>query len=233
MKKTVNCDELIEMIPAYSIGATDEDETRLIENALPDCPELAAELAMYRSLEPHLALRAPQVQPPAELLDNLLVAARQTRRAPRRSRLWWYAAAACLVMAIVANNLFWFVRASDADQRAQRAGMVETLYLPTAANGSATAASAQVIWLPDSPHGVILASNFPAQQEDTVYQAWVTRGGQITSLGTFQVNDQGVGALLFPSDRLHDAFDALGVTLEPGEGSSQPTSLPVVRWQQT
>lgn len=44
------CDELRALLPSYSVGATDPDETRLVEERLVNCPEAIAELAEYLAL---------------------------------------------------------------------------------------------------------------------------------------------------------------------------------------
>jgi len=224
MNVPVNCDELIQLIPAYSIGATDAEETRLVETSLRECPEALQALRYYQTAQTQLAVAVPQVQPPAELLGDLLLQAGQSR--PRR--LGWYAAVACLALLLLGSNVFWALRTEAL--HAAAVDQVEVLVLPAAANGSSSA-SAQVVWMP-ATRGAIFATNFPVQAQDRVYQAWVTRGTEISSLGTFQVDEQGAGALLFAAHELAGGFDAVGITLEPGEGSPQPTSRPVVRWQQ-
>jgi len=45
-----HCDEIRELLAAYSMGATDPEETALVERHLPDCPEAVAELAEYLAL---------------------------------------------------------------------------------------------------------------------------------------------------------------------------------------
>ncbi len=44
------CERLRELIPAYSLGATDAEETEFVKVHLADCPEAAAELAEYTRL---------------------------------------------------------------------------------------------------------------------------------------------------------------------------------------
>jgi anti-sigma factor RsiW len=223
MNPPLNCDDLIELIPAYSLGATDAEETDRVEASLKACPEAQQALLEYQALQAELALALPQVQPPEGLLADLLVQVDQSRAWAAPRRLGWLAVA-CLTLLLLASNVFWALQAADSSS-------LELLVLPAAANGRGSSASAQVIWAPSVREGVILATNFPTQAQDTVYQAWVTRGEQIISLGTFRVDEQGRGALLFAAQELVTAFDALGVTLEPGGGSPRPTSGPIVRWQ--
>ncbi|MBZ0317449.1 MAG: hypothetical protein K8L91_13595, partial [Anaerolineae bacterium] len=52
------CDTLRELLPAYSIGATDEAETRLVESLLDECPEVAAELLDFMRLAGAIAYTA-------------------------------------------------------------------------------------------------------------------------------------------------------------------------------
>ncbi len=45
-----HCDEIRELLAAYSMGATDPEETALVERHLPDCPDAIAELSEYLAL---------------------------------------------------------------------------------------------------------------------------------------------------------------------------------------
>lgn len=74
------CDTLRELLPAYSIGATDEAETRLVESLLVECPEVADDLNDFIRLAGAIAYTAPPMTPPTALHDKLMatVAQRQT-----------------------------------------------------------------------------------------------------------------------------------------------------------
>lgn len=81
-----DCDTLKALIPAYSVGATDPEETALVEQLLPLCPEGQAELDEYLALSQAMLYTAPKAQPPAHLHDKLMAAintpAPQTKSAP-------------------------------------------------------------------------------------------------------------------------------------------------------
>ncbi|MFN2167659.1 MAG: anti-sigma factor domain-containing protein [Anaerolineae bacterium] len=68
------CTAIHELIPAYSIGATDLEETRLIEAHLASCQEAAAELADYAELAETMLYSAPPLEAPASLADSLRAA---------------------------------------------------------------------------------------------------------------------------------------------------------------
>lgn len=229
MNQKVDCNALRELIPAYSIGAADPDEARLFEAGLRDCPQLADELAAYRAAFDPLAAYVPQVPPPAAALDDLLRAARASQPAARRpaQRRWWLAAAALVF--VLLNNAFWIVQTQQPASTALVSAQV--INLPTAQNGRETGARGQVIWIPETEQALLVVEQFPQQRDDMVYQAWVTRGTQVISLGVFDVNPLGSGSLVFDTTLLSDSFDALGVTPEPTGGSEAPTAPPVVRWQ--
>lgn len=222
MANEMNCDSLRELIPAYSLGATDPEETRQVEAGLKTCPELAEELAEFQASLIGLARAVPQVDPPAAVLDGLM-----QRVTPRRTsrRGWWLAAAAVLALVFAVNNLYWINRLNQAEQKNAR-----SLSLPTADNGQATGATATVLWTPNDGRAVLTVSQFPAVEAGRVFQGWVRRGTTIQSLGTFQVNADGSGVLIFDAALLEGSFDGMGVTIEPEGGSDGPTSPPVVRW---
>lgn len=222
-KLTMNdCDSLRDLLPAYSIGATDPEETAMLQAKLKECPELAAELDHYAQVSAALAQAVPVHNPPPELLGNLLQAARQSQPL-RRWRFSWAALAACLALLLVVSNLFWAVRLN--------AETLRQVDLPSAANELALNASGRVLWRPDQPDGLLLVQNFPPSTAETIYQAWVRRGERIESLGIFDVDARGRGILIFPTAALHEPFDTLGVTLEPAGGSPGPSSAPLIRWR--
>ena len=73
-RNLTDCETLSELIPAYSVGATDPEETALVERLLPLCPEAAVELDEYLAMGQALLHSVPAVQPPASLHDKLMAA---------------------------------------------------------------------------------------------------------------------------------------------------------------
>jgi anti-sigma-K factor RskA len=72
-----DCDTLRELLPAYSIGATDAAETQLVESLLAVCPEVTDDLQDFMQLSEAMAYIAPPIPPPANLHDKLMVAVAQ------------------------------------------------------------------------------------------------------------------------------------------------------------
>lgn len=73
-----DCETLRALLPAYSVGATDSEETLLVEKLLPLCPEVAAELDTYLHINDALLYTAPIVEPPSHLRAALMAATQST-----------------------------------------------------------------------------------------------------------------------------------------------------------
>jgi anti-sigma-K factor RskA len=123
----VDCEEALALVPAYSVGAADDDEMRLVQAALTQCPEVAAELESYQEMLGGMLHSAPYTAPPPALREKLLRAAINplaqpiaasakalpaesrtpaVQAAPRRLALSWPAAAAAVVL-LLGSNLLW------------------------------------------------------------------------------------------------------------------------------
>jgi anti-sigma-K factor RskA len=66
------CDAVLDLIPAYALGALDDDERRFVEAKLPECPEAEAELDTYAALSQAMLFTAPPIKPPASLESKLM-----------------------------------------------------------------------------------------------------------------------------------------------------------------
>lgn len=231
-------EHLRELIPAYSIGATDEDETRMVEAGLIDFPELIDDLRAFEQMNMAMAEAVPAMTPPTGMLDNILAAARQNPPAPvvpekspalkvlprlTRRAIPWRTVAASLALFLVLTNAFWLYRATQPT--------VQEIRLWDATDAAANPLRCRIVVFPNTPSAVMIAQNFPILEEGRVYQMWMRRDGEVVSLGVFDVDGQGSGFLTFPADMLTSSFESIGVTIEPLGGSVEPTTPSVVRWQ--
>lgn len=241
-----DCEELLPLIPAYAIGATDDDETRLIKAALADCPALVEELRAFQAVGEALAEGVPAMPPPPMMLGNVLAAAREARPAvpqtqlalpltvtktpaalpaKKSRRIPWALVAACAAFFLIVTNAFWLYRASTPTVREITLRGVDD-------SGQVVASlRCRIIVSPNSESAVMVAENFPVLDDTSTYQVWLRRDGEINSLGVFQVDAAGSGLLIFTADVLAQPFESIGVTVEPLGGSTEPTTPSVVRWQ--
>lgn len=65
------CDEVADLIPAHSIGATDPEEAAVVRARLGACNKAAAELADYSKIAETLLYTAPVQRAPAQLANRL------------------------------------------------------------------------------------------------------------------------------------------------------------------
>jgi len=227
-------EHLRELIPAYVIGATDEDESRMVEAGLTDYPELAEELREFQFLNDALAESVPEMAPPPEMLGQLLTAARGSRPAAhsapkilprpaqRQVKISWQLVAACLTLFLVLTNGFWLYRAS--------VPTVKEIVFQGNPEAELIGLRCRIIVSPNSDSAIMIAENFPLLEVGQTYQVWMRRDGEIVSLGMFIVDEAGDGLLSFTADAINQPFDSIGVTIEPLGGSPAPTTPSVVRW---
>lgn len=121
---------LRDLLPAYALGALDEEELRFVEEHLGDAPEYARELTALRETAALLALATPPVVPSPSVKRSLMARIERLESAapaatappsgapvmppprPRRFRTALVAVAAALLLALVGWNtvLQWQLR---------------------------------------------------------------------------------------------------------------------------
>ncbi|MHB8625665.1 MAG: anti-sigma factor [Aggregatilineales bacterium] len=248
--RTPECDAIRELIPDYAFGLTDPEDTRLVESNLAHCSDAATQLADYRRLQVEMRAGVPQIEPPAALAERLMAAidvpagvpTKITVRRPQRFPIAWLVAAVA-VMALLTTNLYWLTRLNNAEQPTAEATEysgtqgspalvlntttgLRWVHLPASAQN--TKASAVLMWNAQSEIGLVYATGFPQLADGTTYQLWLTRGQDLISAGTFTVDQNGKGAMLFHITQSIDEFTWARITAEPIAGSPAPTGTVVV-----
>ena len=145
MAQQTNCTDILELIPEYAFGLTDEVTARRVEAALPTCPEAEQQLAEYRQMQAAMREDVPEIAPPSTLGLRLREAisaepvpapstvirpvprsiATPAPTAPqprviRRSLLFPLIAAAALI-ALVITNVYWLSRVNSLSTQMQDA----------------------------------------------------------------------------------------------------------------
>lgn len=228
-----HCDEVLDLIPAYAIGATDPDETALVEATLPRCPDAQVELDLYRSLSDDMRASVPQIEPPVALKSRLIAATKPTltllppppKPAAKRLHPAWIGLAAAVLLLIV-SNVFWLLRSNTPTQDALL--LTQDITWVRLENDAGTNAWALMMWNPQGAGAVLCAYNFPELEAGQTYQLWLRSGDDEIDGGTFHVNDRGFGLLRVRAGQSIDGFEFAGITTEP-YGSTHPTGAAVVR----
>ena len=272
------CQELLALIPAYSLGTATPEEEKLVEALLPLCPDAATALADYQVISDNLVALFPATEEPpssAALLQRIRASAppqpaishlvdkpalqnsparpiepaRQWSSTvngaqpsvsvqPRRSLLW-IALAACFLLAFIGTNIYW---ASQLDTlRREQQSFLQTFaanqsnialtfnasnhhrdLLP--ADNTVKNSEASFVWNSTDQIGALVVNGLPSLKQGETYQLWLVRDDNSLSLGTFEVDDKGVGVVIFHSSQPVETFSHIGVNIEPDGGTPKPTS---------
>jgi anti-sigma-K factor RskA len=225
-----------ELIPAYALGAVDQDERALVVAHLDECPACRALLSDYQAVGTGLLYTVPLVAAPPGLTEDLRRRMAQPRwqTGPRRARFAFlrrpaYLALAASLILLLATNLYWSNRLAQAErQAALLAELLQAPSIPLQADSDASQASG-VLHVPRRGQvALLVVRDMPPLPADKVYQLWLVRSGQRESGGLFRVNRDGSGFLLVKSPRPLQEYEAVGITAEPAGGSPGPTSPRVI-----
>jgi anti-sigma-K factor RskA len=221
-------DELKELIAAYALGAVPPEEIRVIRAHILSCEECMAEADGYVDATGALALAVDPVELPAGFEERVLAAVREDRRAPvpegRRRRRW--SRGPVLAAAALAVALFAVLTAGLLDARSDLSQHDEVLAALLHGGGievEGSGAAGRIVPTPEG--GVFAVAGLPNAPEEHIYQLWLIRDGEPESAGTFDVRE---GFSILETDLSPEGADAVAVTLEPGDGSIQPTTDPIL-----
>jgi anti-sigma-K factor RskA len=216
--------ELLELATPYALHAVSEAERADIDRrvAAAPAPVAAAFANEVRAVRETMAIvsAATVAEPPAHLRDNVLSLAKPIEKHQNRWRTTvLVSVAAAIVAGLTAFGVQVLLRPSSSPTLAQQviaAPDVRTVSVPLA-SGTAT-----VMFSHNRNAGVLVMNNVPPPAQGTVYQMWLIGKDGATSAGTMGP------AAVTPSTTATLAnlgsSKALAFTVEPGNGSPQPTT---------
>ncbi len=226
-----------ENIPAYALGALDADDIRALEVHLQTCEACQAELSSYRQLSDSLLTAIPPKQPSAALrkrLQGRLPSAQKTTR-PRVTWSLSQLAMGTAIALLLLLNLFSLMQMREIQR--QQAGLLQQLHTNQFALSMLAYPSTQSFPIAgENLSGSVLLDrerntvalvmwHLPELSEAQVYQIWLIEpDGQRVSAGLFrpQANSSYTTKPVY-SKRDISSFTGIGVTVEPAQGSEQPT----------
>lgn len=245
------CDTIRELVPEYAFGLTDPEQTRLVRSNLASCPDAATTLAEYDQLKAYLRQSVPPMEPPPALRARLMTAikapsgaaaataatAAPARKFPRlRGVQRGWLAAGIAILFLVISNLYWLARTNDLSTAKGQTAIQNTagftatstdglrlVKLPSTPQGNE--AWAIMMWNADSQIGLLCAWKLPKLTVGKTYQLWLTRGEEKISAGTFKVDPDGKGILIFTVVQPIDKFTWARITAEPESGSDSPSEI--------
>lgn len=228
-------EHILDLVPAYALGALDADEYQKAARHLEVCQSCQAELDVYRQLTADLALAAPQRNPPqhlkARLMDQIHQPVDQVpsswmqklwARVHRLSPVWSLTSFVLILVLAVSNIFFW-------QQSRQMQSRLHTLALNN--TSAAPNATGLLVLSVDGARGTLVVDGLPSLGESQQYQLWLIAGGQRTSGGVFSVGKKGYGYLWIKAPEPLNSYESFGITIEPYGGSPGPTGEKVLHGQ--
>jgi anti-sigma-K factor RskA len=214
--------ELLELATPYALNAISDTERAAIDRQLAAAPAAIADTFRdeVRAVRETMAAvsATTAAEPPARLRAAVLAAAQPDTVRRSRWRAVILAAAAAIVVGLAAFGAGIALRPSSRPTMAEQimaAPDVRTV------SGQLAGGTATVLFSRDRNAGVLVMNNVPPPSLGTVYQMWLIGDRGPTSAGTMNT------AAVAPSttDMLTNLGNssALAFTVEPGNGSPQPT----------
>jgi anti-sigma-K factor RskA len=214
--------ELLELATPYALNAMPDTERAAIDRQLAAAPSAVAEAFRdeVRAVRETMAVvsAATAADPPARLRTAVLAAAQPDTTRQYRWRVAVLAAAAAIVVGLAAFGAGIALRPPSTPTMAEQimaAPDVRTV------SGQLAGGTATVLFSRDMNAGVLVMNNVPPPSQGTVYQMWLVGDKGPLSAGTMNT------AAVAPSTThmLPNLGNSsmLAFTVEPGNGSPQPT----------
>ena len=209
-------------IGAYLLGALNDFERQAFERHLARCDECQQELARLRPAADALPGSVQQFEPPARLKASLMeVVEREAREQQpeaerRRPRLRFLMRPAFVAAALLIGLVVGFAVA-------QLSGEDETRTLAATVDRAMPEAGGTLRVSNDD--ATLRLHDMPALSGSRVYQVWLQHGDRLVPARTFEVSDDGRGAV--DLSNVDDA-DGVYVTREPRGGAQVPSEDPIV-----
>lgn len=239
--------DLHRLTGAYALHALSDEESTAFERHLAGCEACAQETAELRATAARLGLAAAATPAPAmrEQVLRRIGTVRQdspgepartlvTRTGRRTRTVSRWALAACLAAATaLGGTAVWqHQQAQDAQDRARRAtqatdDIAAVLTAPDARTRAAElngGATGTVVVSRARDRAVFAVSGMAEPPSGKVYQLWFDDNGTMRSAGLMDSHRAEQTVLL---QGAVDGASGMGITVEPGGGSKQPTSTPV------
>jgi anti-sigma-K factor RskA len=233
-------DELAESIPLLALDALPGAERDALRRHVATCRSCRQLLAQYEQVTDALLADVPPAPPPAGLEQRLRqriagvsqVRAPQAGRSVPRALPRWAWAGAALALLVVLIGLALLLRAPEGKpEDSEVAKMLQTpgtVRVSIKGTDRSPNSIGEAIVNPISPVGYLLVDNLSALPEKQVYQVWLFRSSDKDSAALFTVDDKGHAAVHLWAPRALNAYQEMGVTVEPLGGSPWPTTPRVI-----
>jgi anti-sigma-K factor RskA len=214
--------ELLELATPYALNAISDSERAAIDRQLAAAPTTVADAFNdeVRAVRETMAVisAATSAEPPDRLRAAVLASAQTDTARRSRWRTAVLAAAAAIVVALAAFGAGVALRPPPTPTTAEQIMAAPDVRTVSAdvAGGKAT-----VMFSRDRNAGMLLMNNVPPPSLGTVYQMWLVGDKGPVSAGTMDTAAVTPSTTHMFTDLGHSSV--LAFTVEPGNGSPQPT----------
>lgn len=246
MNTQLTHNQVLELLPAYVLGALEPDEMLAVDAYIRSHPELMPGIDEAERALTQLAYTAPDAPLPASAKMRLLERVAQEQAAARShvtvplappsgvslqvrlTRLFrpvrW-----ALVAAVIAGLLLWNIQlqrasnpsAAEIARLAGQAGTRVSLMIDTAA---APGSTGRLFLVPDGGGAALAVSGLPPLPAGKSYQFWFARPDKSRdSAAVFQVGSSGEALINVAIPGPLAQYDQIWITQEPEGGSPKPT----------
>lgn len=240
-----------DQLAAYALNVLDADEAADVAAHLATCRVCQQELHAYQAVVGALATAVPTIAPPATLKQQLMREIGQEPRwetavtppktpppiappAPAQPNWWhnmrrWFHQRPILQPVLLLVVALLLVSNFQLRQRLAEADRPAGFGTVTLTGSSETEAATGIIIISaDGLQGTLVVQDLPVLPETQTYQLWLSKDGQHTSGGMFNVNENGYRAIWVVSEDPLASYTDFDVTLEPAGGSTYPTGRTVL-----
>jgi anti-sigma-K factor RskA len=214
--------ELLELATPYALNAISDSERAAIDRQLAAAPTTVAgafndEVRVVRETMA-LISAATSAEPPDRLRAAVLAGVQSDTARRSRWRTAVLAAAAAIVVALAAFGAGVALRPKPTPATAE-----QIMAAPDVRSVSADVAGgkATVVFSRDKNAGMLLLNNVPPPSQGTVYEMWLVGDNGPVAAGTMDTAAVTPSTTHMFTDLGHSSV--LAFTVEPGNGSPQPT----------
>jgi anti-sigma-K factor RskA len=217
-----------DLTAAYALDALDAEERKAYEAHLEGCARCREELAAFSQSAEALAVAASGPQPPTDLRNRILAAARAEHDTvvsiASRRRAWTPVLAGVAAAAAVLALALGIYSISISRELDRQRSATAVLADPGAKSVSLQAGAGRLVVAPDGA-AVLVLGDLPPAPSGKTYEVWIVQGPSALPAGLFRGRE---GADLVRVDGAVESGDVIAVTLERAGGVDAPTSPPVV-----
>ncbi len=235
------CTDFEELSGAYVLNAITPEEQQEADAHLAECSHCRNLVRELRTAIDYLPLSVPQVVPSSALKKRVLTAIQddagpvsiqqiEHRRDLRRKRSSWrtwssqlLAVAAILLLLLLGGMGAWNISLQQqvSHLSSSIASSAPVIYhLQSTGAAKTPGISGELTYYPQQHITVLVMHNLQQPTGTHVYQGWLLKGKQPTSIGLLNI-ENGVATLDYPGDL--SGFDAAAISLEPGPQATPNT----------